>query len=690
MIRLHARVGRALALSIVAGLLAIPSAATAAIAAGATAPHQIDPVLTAYTDSEQPNDAFPVADGDLPVGAWADATGTKHLSRTYVTFDLSRFTGRQITKATLIMQEASVADCTAPRAVEVWRVAATNSAPTWANAPEPSKQYGTLPVTDGCPDHYLTIDVVAPLRQAQADGASAATLMLRVPQAQEDNLAAGRRIVDPWLLEEDNGTPGVPSNVSVGGVSCTSGGIFVGTTTPEFMAWVTDPDQFDQVRPTFAYWPADRPAERTEVTGAAVGGSQMGRAQVPTALVDSGVYLVAVRATDAAGASSAWSAACQFTVDIRVPKAPSVSSTDYPATGGPHGGPGIAGKFTFAIAPTDTDVVAFRYNADQIPVGPDGTATIEWTPTWYGTQSLTVWGIDRAGNQGKQTVYSFTVRNTEVKITDHDPDAGFGQPHTVTFAPGMPDVVSYTYWLGGGEQTTVSADADGTATVVVTPDQPGYNYLYVTSRTSNGLPSAKTEKLFYLETTPTVTSPDFPTDGTAEPPLVGTEVTLTFHPGMPGVTEWVWSTQFSDEQVVPADPDGTATVHWTTKNWPYLFLTFRSRTAGGVESATAEAGWELTSHAPTVTSTDYPENQTSGGVGVAGTFVFGPARPGVTAYTYTFADGVEHTIPAEQDGTAAITWTPTAADSGWQTLTVREHLGDLVSDNTEYGFRVAG
>jgi hypothetical protein len=45
-------------------------------------------------------------------------------------------------------------------------------------------------------------------------------------------------------------------------------------------------------------------------------------------------------------------------------------------------------------------------------------------------------------------------------------------------------------------------------------------------------------------------------DGTP-PPLVGQEVTLIFHPGRPGVTEYLWSTDFgATEQVAPAGPDG--------------------------------------------------------------------------------------------------------------------------------------
>jgi hypothetical protein len=54
-------------------------------------------------------------------------------------------------------------------------------------------------------------------------------------------------------------------------------------------------------------------------------------------------------------------ASSQFIVDTTRPAtAPTVTSTDYPADGVEHGGPGIPGTFTFS-ANGDKDVVGFRY-----------------------------------------------------------------------------------------------------------------------------------------------------------------------------------------------------------------------------------------------------------------------------------------------------------------------------------------
>jgi hypothetical protein len=77
---------------------------------------------------------------------------------------------------------------------------------------------------------------------------------------------------------------------------------------------------------------------------------------------------------------------------------------------------------------------------------------------------------------------------------------------------------------------------------------------------------------------------------------------------------------------------------------------------------------------PVVTSADYPAWENSGGAGVAGTFAFHPALDGVTAYTYVIDNAGPRTIQADATGTATLPWTPTAEQTGWRYLQVREHL----------------
>jgi hypothetical protein len=489
-----------------------------------------------------------------------------------------------------------------------------------------------------------------------------------------------------------NHRPAVPSSLSVSGVACGDKGIFIGTPTPEFLAVLGDPDfgvnPYEKVTATFALWPVGQRDDRVEWSATSLTSGGLSRADSPMTLTNGVRYRFEVRATDAAGAQSRWSPECTFTVDTTAPHAPTVTSTDYPATG-QAGGPGIPGRFTFAVAGGDTDVVAFRWSAvgaglTDVPVGRTGKVTIEFTPIAYGTNIITVQALDRTGNRSAGTTYDFVVRNTEPRLTDLTPEAGPGEPHTFHVAPGnLGGLVSYDYRLNDEPATRIAAEADGTATFVVTPTAPGRNTISVIGHTAAGVPTAEASAIVYVvypPTTPTVTSPDFPADGTA-PPLVGQEVTLVFHPGAPGVTEYVWSTDFgATEQVAPAGPDGTATIRYTPRDFPYLLVQLRSRTSDGTESEMVEFGWELTSHAPQVSSPQYPMFGYGSG---PGEFTFAPAREGVTGYDYSFNDGPVETVDGE---TATITWTPDT--TGYVMLRVHEHVGDIVSDVTEYQFHV--
>jgi hypothetical protein len=676
-----------------AGLLALP--AQPATAATYFLPNK----LTAYTDSAQARKAFPLDDlGEAPIGAWLDAEDDKHVSRGYYTFDLSRVTGRQITKATMSLVERAVTDCTRPRAIEVWRVASTSTAPTWRKAPAQVTRVGELAPSDAtqCPSRYLYADVAPVLRTAQQEGAAAVTLMLRVPQGQEAGVAAGRRVSNVGISLEDNGTPDVPGTLSVNGVACAGGTAQIGTATPELRAVVQDADYpgnpFERLTGTFAYWPVDRPTERTEWTSSDVSVGTNLRYTIPTPLAQDVPYAFAVRATDRPGVSSAWSPECRFVVDTVRPGRPSISSSDY-SDGEWAGGPGIPGSFTFKIAPGDTDVTQFRWGVsgvlENVPVGPDGTATVRFTPATDGVLTMSLTALDKALNRSETVSYTFRVRTTDPQVQDGNPDGEIFEPRTMVLSPGMADVVEYTYWLNDGAKTTVPAGADGKATIVVTPDLVGINYLHVTSRTSAGLPSGQRDYFIRVQTAPTLTSPNFPEDGSGEPPLVGEQVTFTFHPGMPGVTEYTWKVNRHEEQVVPAGPDGTATVTWKTRDTDYLSVEVTTRTADGLESEPNSYTFSLTSHAPAVDSTDYPMWTTAGGPGIPGTFTFTPARPGVTSYTWQLDDGQEQTLPAGTTGSATLTWTPTADQTGWHTLTVREHIGNIVSNPTAYEFSVA-
>ncbi|MEU6078057.1 hypothetical protein [Micromonospora sp. NPDC047074] len=393
-------------------------------------------------------------------------------------------------------------------------------------------------------------------------------------------------------VADANTPPDVPSQLTVDWKPCADG-FTVGNTTPVLTAELTDSDAVPpyvaQVRATFAWWPVNQPTQRTESTTLhAKAAPAVFQYQVQAgAFVDGGTYAFQVRATDSTGAISAWSAECRFTVDVTAPAHPTVGSTDYPDDGGWHGGPGLPGQFTLTANDT-TDTIGFWYGLSSGPATyvaldqPGGSTTVTVTPTESGPKALVVTAVDRAGNRSSATTHEFRVTDTSPTVTDGSPTAGYGQPRTLTFAPQMAGVVEYTYRLNDEPEQTVAATADGTSTVTITPTKPGYNDVYVRSRTADDVPSGERRYRFYLATKPTVTSVEYPLGRTGAP--AGTPGTFVFRPGMTGVVEYVYSFDSQPAQTIAAGADGSASVTWTPTTAGPHRITVHTVTAAGIQS----------------------------------------------------------------------------------------------------------
>ncbi|HEX5543747.1 MAG TPA: hypothetical protein VFX60_19690 [Micromonospora sp.] len=648
-----------------------------------------------YTDAHQPTMAFPVTNGTVPVGT-SEVDGGKQTARAYFTFDLSDFSSKRIIRALGITGESAVNDCERPRELELWRTDPVTTAPSWETAPTVREKIADLTGPAHCPARYLELLLTETIQQAVADGQDRLTIMVRIAEDHERNKHYGRQIDGFALSIAANTPPDVPSKLAISSFACTDD-MFIGTTTPYFTAELTDPDaasgDAEPVKATFAWWPVDRPAERTEWTSSAKSAGSIFRYDIYAGLMEHGTtYAFAVRAADQHDTSE-WSPECRFTIDTAGPPAPTVSSTDYPSgqQWPGYGGPGIPGQFTFSANGGD-DVTGYYYGPSGLTnyVAADSlgaSVTVSYTPDSVGRTSLYVQSVDRAGNRSAQTRYEFWVRSTAPEVVDANPDAGFGQPRRLTFTPGMENVVEYTYRLNDDPEQTVSAGSDGTAQVTITPNQAGVNELRVGSRTSDNLPSGEARYYFYLATLPTISSEQYPLDGGRGAP-VGTPGTFVFHPGMAGVVEYVWSVNSGPEQTVAAAADGTASVTYTPTEATSYTIEVYSRTSDGTVSETASERFRPTSHAPSIESTSYPQYAESGGPGVTGQFTFRPARDGVTGYVYSFGDE-EETVTVGTDGVAIINWTPkTYPASGWVQLIVRSASGEIVSDATEYSFRI--
>ncbi|MFI7434109.1 hypothetical protein [Micromonospora haikouensis] len=88
---------------------------------------------------------------------------------------------------------------------------------------------------------------------------------------------------------------------------------------------------------------------------------------------------------------------------------PGVSSTVYPDNWEPSGGVGVPGTFVFSPPSNWAEVTEYRYRFSADPefqtvaAGPDGTATIIWTPTTSGFEFVDVYAVRP---DGKQSYYS--------------------------------------------------------------------------------------------------------------------------------------------------------------------------------------------------------------------------------------------------------------------------------------------
>lgn len=548
----------------------------------------------AYVDSRTPDTTHLNPTGDAPVGT-IHASGGDHTYRSYFTFDVSGFRGRQIGTVTLFAPETEATDCV-HRSVELWTTAPVTAHSTWKDQPAWQQKIYTAGylANTTCPFPRVEWDATTAVRQAVAAGQSQLTLGLRATDEGEPKL--GRWFANNVLMTITYDTPpDTPTPAGTDGKACATATPYpwVASLRPTLSAKLTDPDgtQDGVLDVTFALWPVDDPANRTTLPGPGAGDGQTTQLRLPAGVIaDGGSYGWSAQATDAEGLTSGWSTACYFQVDATAPaNPPTVSSNDYPDDGHSHGGQGIPGTFTFS-ANGVADVVGFEYAwyggppayvaADQL----GGTASVTLAPPSIAS-NLTVWSIDRAGNFSPQVYYRITTAPTTPIVTST------GQPKAggtiqLDFQPGVKlagyQVVSYTYSVNDGANQTVAARADGTATASV-PLEYGANTVKVRSTSTNGWISPESDSYFYADNSPTIASADFPESGDGG--AVGKQGTFTFSSNLADSTTFFYSFDYgSTWQTVPVGPGGQATINWTPTMAGSQALYAYSQTADGTQS----------------------------------------------------------------------------------------------------------
>jgi hypothetical protein len=536
----------------------------------------------AYTDSLSPHRSFGNSTDDAPVGAWRDTAGKHHISKSYFTFDLSAFRGARIFSARAFVAETAANDCSKPRATELW---ATDAAqvPTWAEQPQ---ERAILPIRAAEPrcTGWVSWDATDVVRQAAAADDATVSLALRIAEAHQGDVAYGRRYANNVAITVYfNRPPNTPTNLRLDIYPCTGDPIYTAARRPGLSAQITDPDPEPpgDLAATFAIWPLELPSQRTELTVTDAPGALV---IVPDGLlIDGGSYAFAVRASDEYD-TSAWTQPCQFSTDFTAPPvAPTVSSPDYPADGNWHGGAGIPGTFTFTANGVE-DVTGFYYNGTYVAADRlGGSATVSYAPQSSGPNALFVSSVDRAGHRSPEYIHHFYVQATEPLITIA-PMIGVGIPEPFGLAPRMADVVSYTYRVDDGPETTIAAGPDGTATGTAVAPTLGTHTLYAWSTTSTGLRSGTARQTLRTNNAPLVTSDVYPMHGSGGGP--GIPGTFFLTPRTLNVVEYSY-TFFEDWEnivTVPAAPDGTASFIYTPSEPGFYDMNVWSRSADGTSS----------------------------------------------------------------------------------------------------------
>jgi hypothetical protein len=155
----------------------------------------LENVSSAYTDLRTPRDIQRDPGGDLPVGAWRDDLGRLHVSRAYLSFDLSVLAGRHVYSADLLLSETAATTCD-DRRLELWATGEVTEDTSWLDPParfarlEPGEGHGPAP----CPAPFITWSATGALRGALAAGATTFTVEALLPGRYGFDPGLGRRL----------------------------------------------------------------------------------------------------------------------------------------------------------------------------------------------------------------------------------------------------------------------------------------------------------------------------------------------------------------------------------------------------------------------------------------------------------------------------------------------------------------
>lgn len=351
------------------------------------------------------------------------------ISRSYAEMNLSAVGGKYIHSATFRTRVKHSWSCNGGP-TELWLTAPIGPGTTWNSQPGWGRYLAQTSVSNNasyCPSQGGADMVITDaVRQGAAAYWPHITLMLKA-QNESDKYAWRRFDLNPVLEIRYNSYPNLPSGLSMQGglIGCATGADrpVIGTTTPTLRAKASDPDGgvlYDTGFRLHSGTSGSMQFINEYVAYHTPSGSFAEVSIPPGVLANDGIYHWGVWTGDGQ-LRSPIAGDCEFEVDTTDPGMPAVESPDYPYDT-PAGGIGQTGTFTIKPNGTDdVDYYLYSFTEDQSDDpqqridanGLGGEATIQWTPTLEGPQTLFVRSVDRAGNRSQIYRYKVFVKAHE-------------------------------------------------------------------------------------------------------------------------------------------------------------------------------------------------------------------------------------------------------------------------------------
>ncbi|MBB4681524.1 hypothetical protein [Crossiella cryophila] len=369
----------------------------------------VRPDRWAVVSSRTPKQPDHNRDGPVTIGLDGERW---EVTRSFFGFDLSRLRGKQILESRLYLDQTGTGSCR-PSAIELWHTGPVDQDTSWERQPEWLSKVDSKEASwgaPGCPARPLALEAGVAVTAAAESG----RLTLGLRAEREWNRGAWKSFGNaPRLTTDYNSVPGKPVRQRVDIMDCPEppGELILFTPAPRLRADMVDADG-DWVDAEFEWW----------ANGSKVGG--VTATNIPDGFpadiclprgvfAHESVFSWRVRAKDRL-ATGPWSEWCAVRVDSQNPhSAPAVSSAEYPE-GKWQPWPPKTGTFVFSPNGV-TDVVEYSWQAltgegGRVPAGPDGTASIVYTPTMARPLWLEVYSQDAAGNRSPLKRYEFGVR----------------------------------------------------------------------------------------------------------------------------------------------------------------------------------------------------------------------------------------------------------------------------------------